>query len=153
MSRKGRERPGKRFKLVFIPLFIVVFLDQLIKNLIKNNVLPISWTTNTGSAFGLLKGFNLGLIFVSIIFIGLVVYLYDRIPRIRMLFVSVGIILGGVVGNLIDRIWLGHVIDFIDLKFWPSFNIADSFIMIGALIFLWFYLKFEHEEYLRLHKK
>lgn len=150
MSRRKLEKLG-RFKLIFIPLFIVVFLDQLLKNLLKTSNVPL--ITNTGSAFGLFKGFNTGLIFISVVFIGLVIYLYDQIPNIKILFVSIGMLLGGVVGNLIDRVYLGHVIDFIDFGWWPAFNIADSFIVIGAVLFLWFYLKFEHEEYVRLHKK
>jgi signal peptidase II len=50
--------------------------------------------------------------------------------------VSLGLVIGGSVSNLIDRVRLGHVTDFLDLRFWPAFNLADSFIVIGVAILL-----------------
>jgi len=50
--------------------------------------------------------------------------------------VALGLVIGGSVSNLVDRVRLGHVTDFLDLKFWPAFNLADSFIVVGVIILL-----------------
>ena len=51
--------------------------------------------------------------------------------------ISLSLVLGGAVGNLIDRVWLGYVVDFFDLRVWPVFNVADSCITIGVGLLLW----------------
>jgi len=65
------------------------------------------------------------------------VYYYRNSPRLsRIYIVAFSLILGGAIGNLIDRISLGYVVDFIDFRIWPVFNVADSAITIGAAIIL-----------------
>jgi len=69
--------------------------------------------------------------------IAVIIYYFDKIPnKDRFLQFSIALVLGGAIGNLIDRIVLGYVIDFIDLTFWPAFNVADSAITLGVGLFL-----------------
>jgi len=107
--------------------------------LIKN-ILHLTYIQNTGAGFGILKGWNLILIFISLIIIGIILYNFDKIIKEKSIHIPVALILGGAFGNLIDRILLGHVIDFIDFRIWPAFNVADSAITIGALwliVYFW----------------
>jgi len=107
--------------------------------LIKN-ILHATYIQNTGAGFGILKGWNTILIFISLIIIGIILFYFDRIIKEKSIHIPIALILGGAIGNLIDRIFLGYVIDFIDFRIWPAFNIADSCITIGALwliIYLW----------------
>ncbi len=105
------------------------------------NIVHMTLVHNTGIAFGMFK--NQGIVFIIIPTIAVVlltfnIYYYrDHHQLSRMYIVAFSLILGGTIGNLIDRIYLGYVIDFIDLKVWPVFNIADSAITVGAVILLW----------------
>ena len=133
---------------------LVIVLDQATKYLAETllvmhqpvPVLPsfnLMLTYNTGAAFSFLadaggwqRWFFLGL--GSAVSIGLVIWLTRLKPEEKGLAVALALILGGAVGNLIDRAWLGQVIDFIQLYYdrwyWPAFNIADSAITIGATL-------------------
>ena len=142
----------KNIFIFSITLFIVI-LDQITKFFIRQelqlnqsipiirNILNFTHTTNTGSAFGLFKGLNL--IFILFSFIVIIVifrYLKKVKENERLLQFAVGSLSGGTIGNLIDRIFYGHVIDFIDFRVWPVFNIADSFITISVIfiaVLLW----------------
>lgn len=143
---------SKKNTTIFSTALFVIILDQLTKFLIKQNfelnqsfpiiknILHFNYITNTGSAFGLFKGYNLFFVFFSIIVI-IVIYMYlNRIKNNEKLMqFSIGLLLGGTIGNLIDRTLYGYVIDFIDFRFWPVFNIADSAVTI-SVIFLVFVL-------------
>ena len=132
----------------------VIVLDQVTKFLAETlltfhqpvPVLPsfnLLLTYNTGAAFSFLAGaggwqrwFFLGLgLLVSI---GLIVWLRRLKPTETRLATALALILGGAIGNLIDRVWLGQVIDFIQLYYqhwyWPAFNLADSAITVGAAL-------------------
>ena len=76
-----------------------------------------------------------------LLIIGIIIYYYDKIPKNKYAEISAALILGGAVGNLIDRVLRGHVIDFIDLRIWPSFNIADTAISIGAIGLILYLIK------------
>jgi signal peptidase II len=95
---------------------------------------------NTGASFGIFKGHSFTLMIVDIIGIVLLLamafYIYRRLPNLVTLLnaIAFSLILAGTVGNLIDRIRLEHVTDFIDVGFWPVFNIADSAVTVGAAI-------------------
>lgn len=111
--------------------------------------LRIIYLQNTGAAFGIFQGFNL--VFVVVYFIVLVVIVtiiarYHHHPyfvKSLMPRLIAGLILGGMTGNLIDRIRFGHVTDFVDFKIWPVFNVADSALTLSIilscvyLIFYW----------------
>lgn len=88
------------------------------------------YTTNTGAAFGILQGHTTLLIFIGLVVIGALLY-YSHEHQLAL-----GFLLGGTFGNLIDRVIYGSVIDFIHLPFWPSFNVADSFNVLGVGLLL-----------------
>ena len=138
---------------------IVAILDQAIKLLVLARIpaygsivvisgfFDLTHIYNTGGAFGFLAGKSslfrhLFFLTASAIAMGMIVYLYLKTPR-EFLFLRSGLamILGGAVGNVIDRIRLGKVVDFLDLYVkdlhWPAFNIADSAISVGILIFIY----------------
>lgn len=134
---------------VFSIALLVVILDQLVKFLIKKNfqlnqstpliknIFHLTYVTNTGSAFGLFKGLNVFFILFSIIVVIAIFYYLKRIVKNeKMLQFAIGLLLGGTIGNLIDRMVYGHVIDFIDFRIWPVFNVADSAVTISVLFMI-----------------
>ncbi len=140
---------GKKSVLVFSAAAIVLFIDQLAKLLIKknfqlnesiqiiNNILNLTYITNNGSAFGMFKGFNSIFIIFSIIVIFAIFYFLKKINQNeKLLQISVGLLLGGTLGNLADRLIYGSVIDFIDFRIWPVFNVADSAVTISAMLLI-----------------
>ncbi len=95
---------------------------------------------NTGIAFGLFADATSIVIILTACAIGALVVFFARSARRHPLLpVAVGLVLGGSVSNLVDRLRLGHVTDFLDLDYWPAFNLADTFIVVGVgLLFLSF---------------
>ena len=92
---------------------------------------------NSGIAFGLFSNATAVVIVVTAFAIGwMLVYFARSGARHPVLPVALGLVIGGSVSNLIDRVRLGHVTDFIDLKYWPAFNLADSFIVVGVAALL-----------------
>ncbi len=98
-------------------------------------IVSLTYVTNTGAAFGLFPQLgSLYIVLVPAIVVALLVF-YRRFALSSWLMrVSLGLQLGGALGNLIDRVRLGHVIDFIDFKVWPVFNVADSCVVVGVVI-------------------
>ncbi len=140
---------SKKYLLTFSTAFIVVLLDQLTKFLIRKNFqlnesLPIisnffhiTYVTNTGSAFGLFKGLNLFFILFSIaVAIGILYFMKEIKQNEKMMQLAFGLLFGGTIGNLIDRIALGSVVDFLDFRIWPVFNVADSAVTISVMILI-----------------
>jgi len=145
----------------FLPVgiaVVVVIVDQLTKLWImttfalhgQQDIIPgffnLVYVTNTGAAFGFLAGSNSMLrqvFFVAVAIMALIVIVisYGHLKRQGRIFVyALGLIAGGAVGNLIDRLRLGSVVDFLDFYVgsyhWPAFNAADSAITIGVGLFL-----------------
>ena len=133
-----------------LPAALVVILDQITKQIIWHHgqnydiidgFLYITLVKNTGAAFGLFPGGRLFFIVASIIAAVFIVYAATRLPREqRHKRLYLGIILGGAVGNLIDRALWGEVIDFIRIgiagHYWPVFNVADMGVSVGAVLLL-----------------
>jgi len=113
-------------------LFILITLDQIVKYITPGS-------KNYGAAFGILQGYRILFIIVGIIVVFLVVYYRNRLENIGLY--GGLLLLSGTIGNLIDRIFLGYVRDFIDLGFWPSFNLADSYSTIGAILLVIYFWK------------
>ena len=120
---------------------IIIILDQLVKILVINknivvipNFLKITYTENFGAAFGMGTKYIV-IAFSIIIIIGIVVFMKMQKNRIKNYWPYV-LILSGAIGNLIDRVFRGYVIDFIDINIFnfPSFNIADICIVVGATL-------------------
>lgn len=142
----------KRLPLVALLAIVVLALDQLTKWLVANNlslnepVYPIpalsgliglTYVTNTGVAFGLFKEAGTFFIFIAVLVISVLVVYLRKLPKDQQLVrIALGLQLGGAFGNLVDRLRLGYVVDFIDFKFWPIFNIADSAIVIGVVLLM-----------------
>ena len=135
----------------FLLAAIILVSDQISKFIISRIVLPggsfpvienifhLTHVQNQGAAFGLFPNQTLFFIIVSLFTIFLILFFHQRLSKKEGSFSwALGLILGGALGNLIDRIRLKAVIDFLDFSLkghhWPSFNIADSAITIGAII-------------------
>ena len=120
--------------------FFSRFLDLNESIAVIRNFLHFTLVHNTGIAFGFFKDCGAVFIIIPVILTGLLIYniyYYRHSPQLsRTYIVAFSLILGGAIGNLIDRIMLGYVIDFIDFRIWPVFNVADSAITIGAAIIL-----------------
>jgi signal peptidase II len=97
----------------------------------------IHHVTNSGIAFGLFSRATPIVILLTTIAVAWMLYFFARSgSRHPVLPVALGLVIGGSVSNLVDRVRLGHVTDFIDLKYWPAFNLADSFIVVGVAALL-----------------
>lgn len=141
---------------------LVVLVDQLSKYLVMGwleegqswDIAPwlapifhITHVTNTGAVFGLLRGWGDVFMVIAVIVILAIIVYYRSLPDGQWLMrAALGLQLGGATGNLVDRLRHGHVVDFIDLNFWPLrewpvFNLADASIVTGvtvlALLMIW----------------
>ena len=126
---------------------VIVIIDQLSKMLIINKKIPVipnflefNYTQNTGGAFGIGR-INFILIISIIIIIGIIVFLIKENTKITN-YIPFVLLLSGSIGNLIDRIFKGYVIDFIDINIldFPNFNIADISIVFGVIVLLYIIL-------------
>lgn len=135
----------------YIPIvLLVVAIDQITKvlariffeaenKIIIENVFHLTFTKNTGAGFSILQGNNLLLIFITIAITAALAYYFTKADDNEKLPLS--LIIGGAVGNLIDRVMHGGVIDFIQVSIWPVFNIADMAISIGAILLIMVIIK------------
>ena len=136
---------------------IMLVLDQISKQWIRSNLLPgetipvigplsIVHAQNTGSAFSLFTDHTLVLSIINIIGLIVILLFYIRVSGTGILGnLALGLVFGGALGNLIDRLRLGHVTDFIDVRLWhdyhwPAFNVSDSAISIGVIALIFFIL-------------
>ena len=105
-------------------------------------VFHLSYVENTGIAFGFFDAHPGWLtIIISISVVCLIAYLPFFAQKSLSKRLAYGFILGGALGNLVDRFQYHHVIDFLDFRIWPVFNLADSFITVGVVCFIWFAVK------------
>ena len=145
-----RGIPLAKFRLYATALIIVV-ADQVVKRVVVNvldlgrpvdvlgTFLRLTRTENTGAAFGLFRGGGVWFIIVSALAsVAIIAFTREIVRMRRWEQVAFGLILGGAVGNLIDRVRLGAVVDFIDFglshRRFPAFNVADSAITIGVVL-------------------
>lgn len=148
-GKDGKRKQRIELSIVCIAAVLVFTADFFVKQyFLKNphlqsipiikNILYISVVFNSGAAFGILKGKTTFLVYVGLIFLLLFLMNFIKEERKNRIFlISCGLILGGALSNLYDRIFIGYVVDYIDLRVWPVFNISDSAISIGAcLLFL-----------------
>ncbi len=148
---KEQNRSLTDIFLSIIPAVSVIIVDRLSKSFFSKilsygesipvirNIFHFTLVHNTGIAFGLFRDQGLVFVIIPIIAIILLVfnlYYFQQNKEVlsQRYIVAFSLILGGAVGNLIDRIVYGYVIDFIDFRIWPVFNIADSAITIGAVV-------------------
>jgi signal peptidase II len=159
---------SRKTKLALSWVAFIVVADQVTKFIVDRSMplhhsspvidglFNLTYIRNTGAAFGIFAGsaaaFRLPfLIIFSFVAIGFVVTMLRRLPDDHTgLITALSFILGGAIGNLIDRIAYGEVIDFLDFYWgpyhWPAFNLADSFITIGVLITVYYFTKAKGED-------
>ena len=146
--------PARSDKIALVGITITVaVIDQLTKFLVVSTIGPgqlasrvdvvhgwlaLEYTENRGAAFGVLSGLGPILAVASLAILMGLLLIYMRQPRPSpWQTVAIGLISGGALGNLCDRVRLGHVIDFLSIGPWPNFNIADSAITVGVLVLVW----------------
>ena len=147
--------------MIIILSIIFIIIDQLFKIIVVNNLTNnksieviksffyLTYTNNKGAAFSILTGRRILLILVALIVIGVLIY-YVRKNKIegKVNKIALSLVIGGSIGNLIDRILRGAVIDFIDVKIFgynfPIFNLADTFIVIGVFLLIIEMFRKEH---------
>jgi signal peptidase II len=156
--------PRKIAAVVLLPTIAILTLiaDQLSKYAIQRTMQPgdfwspipflgrlfrISYVTNTGAAFGLFPDRSGVFVVVALVVAVIIVAYYRHLPADRwLLHLGLGLQLGGATGNLFDRVLYGHVVDFIDIGFWPVFNLADSAIVTGVAILAYYLWQDESKE-------
>jgi signal peptidase II len=150
------RRFGEKIILPAVALLILV-ADQVSKYLVLSSLnLGQSWNpvasltswvsithvANTGAAFGLFPDLSSLFVVIAVVVVAAIIFYYRHLPAGQWwIKVSLGLQLGGALGNLMDRLRLGYVVDFIDFKIWPVFNVADSSIVIGVAILAYYLLQ------------
>jgi signal peptidase II len=131
--------------------------DQLTKGIVSGNLalddgvhvagpFSIHHVQNSGIAFGLFSSATPIVIVLTMLAVGWMLLFFARSgSRHPILPAALGLVIGGSVSNLIDRVRVGHVTDFLDFRYWPAFNLADSFIVVGVTILFAALLFAEHE--------
>ena len=134
--------------VIYFSIFIgTLIVDQLTKMLVQvnmynteisiiKNIFSFTYVENYGAAWGILSEYNSLLKILPIVFIIIILfYLIKYKPR-KLEMISGILVMSGAMGNFIDRIRLGYVIDFIDFKVWPVFNFADIWIVLGCMLMI-----------------
>ncbi|CDD27607.1 lipoprotein signal peptidase [Clostridium sp. CAG:452] len=148
---------SKKINFLMIITIIAILLDQLIKIIIKSkifnssiilipHVLNLTYVQNTGAAFGIGNNSTSMFVAVNVVIIGLITYfIFSKKEELsKLILIALHLVLAGGIGNLIDRIARGFVIDYIDISpliKYPVFNLADIFVVIGCLIIAVFLVK------------
>lgn len=151
MPIKRRKKPAL---ITLVSILVILAIDQFSKTLVFQslkigesiplikNILHITFVSNTGAAFGLFKNSSLIFIVISIVAIVIISTIIlrsikkDEFLSSSMFNYGLILIISGAMGNLIDRLRFGYVVDFIDIRVWPVFNIADASITIGTLLLI-----------------
>jgi len=142
----------KKYLILILTAGVVVTADQWTKSWVRTNISlggswsPWEWMTpyarlvhwyNTGVAFGMFQGVNLLFTVLAFVVVVVILLFFPRVPASDWyLRFALGLQLGGAIGNLIDRVLIGHVTDFISVGTFPVFNIADGSISTGVAILL-----------------
>jgi len=173
MTSRSILSSNNRNYLIYLTIITVVVLDQLSKYIIKSTMnlydsfsvlgdfFRITYIENAGMAFGVQMQNKVLFTILSVAAAVIVLIYLIRLPKERFIFrFSLALIMGGAIGNLIDRIFFGRVVDFLDVEFfdislpafnfwfidfpgysmtrWPVFNVADSAVTIGMIFIAWF---------------
>jgi signal peptidase II len=131
---------------------VVLAADQISKAVVEADLVPgeyvevlgpleLTLSHNKGVAFGLAGGAGIGLVLLTVAALGLIGYLFARNPGRPGMWVASGLVAGGALGNLADRIFAGEVTDYIAVGSWPPFNLADVAITCGVVLLAWIYVR------------
>jgi signal peptidase II len=143
---------ARAWGLAGIVCALVVAADQAAKAAIEAHLVPgeyeevlgpleLTLSHNRGVAFGLAGGAGVKLVLTTALALGVICFLFSRNPQRRGMWLAVGLVAGGAIGNLVDRIRAGAVTDFIVVGSWPAFNLADVSITLGVLLLVYLYLR------------
>ena len=157
-----RFRSTKTWSTIGLVALLTLVLDQWSKAWVRSHLAPLdSWaiipgaekyftitrSSNTGAAFGMLKGAGAFFVIVAVVIIAAILYYaYQMQEQSTILNIALGLEVGGALGNLMDRIRFGQVTDFIDFKIWPrynlwpTFNLADAAITVGVILMAYVFL-------------
>jgi signal peptidase II len=131
--------------ITIIIFLLLLMLDRVTKIWVASlqinkdyGIIAFTYLTNSGAGFSIMQNMNIILIIIAIIASITIIYYNKHVPQFSFI-----TILAGIIGNLIDRIFYGSVIDFINFKFWPVFNVADSLIFLGVVY--WIIVLFREE--------
>lgn len=164
--QKANPLSGNQWRqngLFSLAALLIIAADQVSKTWIRANLaigeslfeiglFRLTRVHNTGAAFGLFRDYSSVLTVVAMVGVAaLLLYTFFIHHRFSVLDntpgkFTLGLVLGGTVGNLIDRLLQGSVTDFIDIGIWPTFNIADSAIVVGITIFVYYLLRLNQAE-------
>jgi len=131
---------------------LVLAADQVAKAMVEAELVPgeyvevlgpleLTLSHNRGVAFGLAGGAGIGLVLLTVAALGLIGYLFSRNPGRPGMWVASGLVAGGALGNLADRVFAGEVTDYIAVGSWPPFNLADIAITCGVVLLAWIYVR------------
>lgn len=139
------EIPIRPLALLAGPALVVLVADQVSKDLVRHGLqhgrvidllgglVRLDFTRNTGAAFGMFRAGGVVLPAIALLVAAAIALSYQRVARSGTLVrLGLGFILGGAIGNLLDRVRFGYVVDFVDLRWWYVFNVADSAIVAGV---------------------
>jgi signal peptidase II len=134
-------------------IFLIVLTDQITKHVVQlqlkayesipliKGIFHLTYVQNKGAAFGILQQQKILFIVITVaVVVGIFWFVHIQKSMHHMVRYSLSMIVGGAIGNLIDRIRLGYVIDFFDFRIWPIFNIADISIVVGALLLFYYFI-------------
>ncbi len=140
-------------------ILLIVLMDQISKIIVQNhfalgesipvipNIFHLTYVQNVGAAFGIFKYQRNFFIFVTTaIIIGIFIFTLIWPKLHHVILYSFTFIIGGAIGNLLDRIRLGYVIDFFDFQIWPVFNIADISIVAGTMLLAYYLIFLDKED-------
>ncbi len=163
-SAEIKEKPATRGEkgILFLVMAFVILADQMSKFIVESRlelnstwapisvlapIFRVTHVSNTGAAFGLFPSGSLLFMLVAIVVSVVIIFYNSRLPGDHQLYrVALGLQLGGALGNLIDRLRLEHVTDFLDFGPWPVFNIADASVVAGAFLLGYLILKEQRQE-------
>ncbi len=135
--------------MLYIWLLAVFVLDRISKFLVTEALSPgqsvavlggpvqLTYVRNTGAAFGILADRTSFFIVITLLLVGAILWFYHCSSLRRLLNdIGAGLVVGGALGNLTDRLLWGFVVDFVDLRVWPVFNVADAAIVLGGVVLI-----------------
>lgn len=140
----------------WLPALFILVLDQASKYLVRLYMVPdrmhpvlppffyLTYVRNPGAAFGFLSHWPFLSVFIAFLVIPVAIFMRQRFFTAEPLMsTALGLVMGGALGNLVDRLLLGVVTDFLDFRVWPVFNLADSAIVVGVGIIIWWFWRKE----------
>ena len=140
----------------WLTAFLILVLDQVSKYLVRMYMVPyrvhavlpplfyLTYVRNPGAAFGFLSRWPFLSVFIAFLVMPVAIFMYRRFFTAEPLMAAaLGLVMGGALGNLVDRLLTGVVTDFLDFRVWPVFNLADSAIVVGVGMIIWWFWRKE----------